>query len=177
MLTMDSCDTQAPAAAFLSGRRCSPATSSTRTPRTVRARKSAPPCSRTTTSAYTTAKRYRSAFLRIPHLPKPSNDLTHKEMTGRSCPRPPIRIPQAPRRKPQRRCALGRSNKESGLDRRLARRKGHEGRCSAPSRQDQCWSLNITQLYHVFFSLSIHVFCSVHIHYVRLSGEFEATWG
>lgn len=49
---------QAPAAAFPSGRRCSPATSSTQTPRTAQARRSALPCSRTTTSAYTTAKRY-----------------------------------------------------------------------------------------------------------------------
>jgi hypothetical protein len=125
---------QAPAAAFPSGRRCSPATSSTQTPRTALARKSAPLCSRTTTSAYTTAKRYPNHPL---NLPTPGTFLTRHSKTGRSCPRSPIRIPQAPRRKPQRRRPFSRSNKESGSDRRRPPRKGHEGRCPAPSRQDK----------------------------------------
>jgi hypothetical protein len=83
--------------------------------------------------------------------------LTQTSTTGCSCPRSPIRIPQAPCRKPQRRRPLGRSNKESGLDRRRPPRKGHEGRCPASSRQDKLKLFKL--LYHRnYFSLLFMLF-------------------
>ncbi|KAB8343152.1 hypothetical protein FH972_022742 [Carpinus fangiana] len=66
---------QAPPAAFPSGRKSSPAMLSTPTVKTHRARQSARPHSRTTTSAYTTRKRYLGPF---PHLGDAEPDDTAK---------------------------------------------------------------------------------------------------
>jgi hypothetical protein len=83
---------------------------------------------------------------------------TDDSTTGRSCPRSPIRIPQAPRRKPQRRRPYGRSNKESGLDRRRPPLKGHEGRCFASSRQDKLNHLSNILYHRNYFSFTVYTF-------------------
>lgn len=100
---------QASAAAFPSGRRSWPATSSTHRPRTTRARRSAPPCSRTTTNACTTRRRSVSVYPHSTSQPGSANDrrLTRRHHAAREsvghagglCAR---RDGHSPRRRPQR---------------------------------------------------------------------------
>lgn len=71
---------QARADAFLTGRRCSPVTLSTRTPRMIRERKSASRSWRTTTSACTTRKRSAQSPIELQHC----SGLTDGGLTG--CP-------------------------------------------------------------------------------------------
>jgi hypothetical protein len=97
-------------------------------------------------------------YFHLTTKPTALSDTDDRSTTGRSCPRSPIRIPQAPRRKPQRRRPHGRSNKESGLDRRRPPLKGHEGRCFASSRQDKLNHLSNILYHRNYFSFTVYTF-------------------
>jgi hypothetical protein len=116
---------QVPHDAFPSGRTCSPATSSTPRLKTTPARRSAAPCSRTTTSACTTGKRcalHNPVMMRSErarektYADREGHFLLTEGIScvGRQNHSPPSRLPPQGSRNPQRQRALGRPDSDTG---------------------------------------------------------------